>query len=80
MADSTSDSLFNPTEEHRLLRQMVADFARREVEPQAAEQFGMFPHVHFILYKKTGQSRAASCHRSGRVVIVKRVAEGSAGQ
>ncbi len=29
--------LFNPTEEHRMLRQMVADFARREVDPQAAE-------------------------------------------
>ena len=32
-----SDELFNPSEEHRLLRQTVADFARREVEPQAAE-------------------------------------------
>ncbi|MEZ4382080.1 MAG: acyl-CoA dehydrogenase family protein [Nannocystaceae bacterium] len=32
-----SDLLFNPSEEHKLLRQMVADFARREVEPQAAE-------------------------------------------
>ncbi|MDC0721458.1 acyl-CoA dehydrogenase family protein [Nannocystis bainbridge] len=31
-----SDLLFNPTEEHRMLRQMVADFAAREVEPQAA--------------------------------------------
>jgi isovaleryl-CoA dehydrogenase len=32
-----SDLLFNPSEDHQLLRQMVADFARREVEPQAAE-------------------------------------------
>ncbi len=32
-----SDSLFNPTEEHQMLRQMVADFAVREVDPQAAE-------------------------------------------
>src|SRR5688572_18943582 len=28
-------SLFEPTEEHRMLRQMVADFTTREVEPQA---------------------------------------------
>ncbi|HEY8432101.1 MAG TPA: acyl-CoA dehydrogenase family protein [Sandaracinaceae bacterium] len=36
MAHLSSDFLFNPTEEHRLLRQTVADFARREVDPQAA--------------------------------------------
>lgn len=33
---SAADELFNPTEEHRLLRETVAEFARREVEPQAA--------------------------------------------
>ncbi len=33
----SSDELFNPSEEHRMLRETVADFARREVEPQAAE-------------------------------------------
>lgn len=32
------DKLFNPTEEHRLLRDSVAAFTREEVEPQAAEQ------------------------------------------
>ncbi len=32
-----SDALFNPTDEHRALREMVADFTRNEVEPQAAE-------------------------------------------
>src|SRR6185295_1605777 len=37
MALSGSEALFNPTDEHRLLRQTVADFARREVDPQAAE-------------------------------------------
>ncbi|MGF1467587.1 MAG: acyl-CoA dehydrogenase family protein [Sandaracinaceae bacterium] len=37
MMNRGSDALFNPTEEHRLLRQTVADFARREVDPQAAE-------------------------------------------
>ena len=31
------DDLFNPTEEHRMLRQMVAEFTVSEVEPQAAE-------------------------------------------
>ncbi|MCB9704024.1 MAG: acyl-CoA dehydrogenase family protein [Myxococcales bacterium] len=36
-ARPSSDLLFNPSEDHRMLRQMVADFARREVEPQAAE-------------------------------------------
>jgi isovaleryl-CoA dehydrogenase len=35
-ASQGSDALFNPTEEHRLLRDMVAEFARREVDPQAA--------------------------------------------
>lgn len=34
---SSSDALFNPTDEHRMLRQTVAEFARREVAPQAAE-------------------------------------------
>ena len=29
--------LFNPTDEHRMLRDMVRDFAQSEVEPQAAE-------------------------------------------
>lgn len=34
---SASDALFNPTDEHRLLRQTIADFAKAEVGPQAAE-------------------------------------------
>jgi isovaleryl-CoA dehydrogenase len=29
--------LFNPTDEHRMLRELVAEFTRNEVEPQAAE-------------------------------------------
>lgn len=36
MSTTTSDALFNPTDEHRMLRQTVADFARKEVDPQAA--------------------------------------------
>lgn len=31
------DRLFHPSEEHELLRRTVAEFARREVDPQAAE-------------------------------------------
>jgi isovaleryl-CoA dehydrogenase len=31
------DTLFNPTEEHRMLRQMVEEFTKNEVEPQAAK-------------------------------------------
>src|SRR6188768_768718 len=30
------DELFNPTDEHRMLRDMVREFTRNEVEPQAA--------------------------------------------
>ncbi len=37
MGDRNYERLFNPTEEHALLRQTVAELARREVEPQAAE-------------------------------------------
>ena len=29
--------LFNPTEEHQMLRDMVRDFTTNEVEPQAAK-------------------------------------------
>ena len=34
---STQTDLFNPTDEHRMLREMIRDFAETEVEPQAAE-------------------------------------------
>ena len=33
----TAFDLFNPSEEHRMLREMLADFTRNEVEPQAAK-------------------------------------------
>jgi isovaleryl-CoA dehydrogenase len=36
MTNSTTDfDLYNPTEQHTMLRQMVRDFVRNEVEPQA---------------------------------------------
>lgn len=53
MERNASDLLFNPTEEHRMLRQMVADFARREVDPQAAE----FDHkgvLNTALFRRLG--------------------------
>lgn len=34
---NASDLLYNPTEEHRFLRQSIADFAKKEVDPQAAK-------------------------------------------
>src|SRR4051812_16302229 len=36
-ADWQNFDLFNPTEEHKMLRQMVREFVVNEVEPQAAE-------------------------------------------
>lgn len=53
MQHPPADDLFNPTEEHRMLRQMVAEFARREVEPQAAE----FDHkgvLNVALFRRLG--------------------------
>lgn len=37
MSRATSADLFDPTDEHRMLRATVAEFARSEVAPQAAE-------------------------------------------
>jgi len=37
MAERKVQRLFDPTEEHEMLRRTVAEFARREVDPQAAE-------------------------------------------
>ncbi|KIG13800.1 Isovaleryl-CoA dehydrogenase [Enhygromyxa salina] len=49
-----SDELFNPTEEHRLLRQTIAEFARREVAPQAAE-FDEKGELNVELFRKLGE-------------------------
>ncbi|MEM7153393.1 MAG: acyl-CoA dehydrogenase family protein [Myxococcota bacterium] len=54
MAERPSERLFNPTEEHALLRQTVAEFARREVEPQAAE-FDEKGHLNVELFQKLGE-------------------------
>lgn len=48
------EALFNPTDEHRMLREMVADFARREVAPQAEEQ-DRIGHLNIDLFRKLGE-------------------------
>ena len=54
MAGSQYDALFNPSEEHRMLRQTVREFTRREVEPQAAEhdEKGV---LNLELFRKVGE-------------------------
>jgi isovaleryl-CoA dehydrogenase len=51
---TTSDDLFNPSEEHRTLRQTVAEFARREVEPQAAEH-DQSGELNVKLFRRLGE-------------------------
>src|SRR5262245_25967397 len=51
---SALDFLFNPTEEHVLLRDMVASFTREEVEPQAAEQDEK-GELNRALFKRLGE-------------------------
>lgn len=54
MAQTNYERLFNPTEEHALLRKTVAEFARREVDPQAAE-FDDKGHLNTALFEKLGE-------------------------
>ncbi len=49
-----SFDLFNPTDEHRQLRQMVRDFVEREVEPQAAE-YDRTESFNLPLFRKLGE-------------------------
>jgi len=54
MSHSFSDyDLFNPTEEHKMLRQMVRDFCQTEVEPQA-EHHDQAEEFNLELFKKLG--------------------------
>ncbi len=46
--------LFNPTDEHRMLRQMVADFAQTEVGPQAEHQ-DKLEKLNIPLFRKLGE-------------------------
>ncbi|MEX1362725.1 MAG: acyl-CoA dehydrogenase family protein [Nannocystaceae bacterium] len=53
MGDRKYDWLFNPSDEHAMLRQTVAEFARREVEPQAAE-FDEKGQLNVALFRRLG--------------------------
>src|SRR5687767_15537988 len=46
--------LFNPTDEHRMLRDTVASFKREQVEPQAAEHDEKGT-LNLALFKKVGE-------------------------
>lgn len=46
--------LYNPTDEHRILREMVRDFVKNEVEPQALKQDRM-EQMNLPLLKKLGE-------------------------
>jgi isovaleryl-CoA dehydrogenase len=52
------ESLLEPTEEHAMLRQTVADFARAEVEPQAEE------------HDRSGQLNVALMRRAGQLGLL----------
>jgi isovaleryl-CoA dehydrogenase len=49
-----SASLFNPTDTHEMLRSMVRDFARSEVEPQAAS-FDQRQELNVPLFARLGE-------------------------
>lgn len=48
------ESLFTPSEEHAMLREMVRDFTQNEVEPQAAK-YDELGHLNMDLFRKTGE-------------------------
>jgi isovaleryl-CoA dehydrogenase len=49
-----NDDLYNPTEVHQLLRESVAEFTAREVEPQA-EEFDRREQLNIPLFRKLGE-------------------------
>ena len=53
MSVLTSDSLFNPSSEHKALREMIADFVKKELEPQALE-FDKKEQFNLELFRKLG--------------------------
>ena len=54
MAEWETIDLANPTEEHRMLREMVRDFVREEVEPQALE-YDREEKFNLDLFRKLGE-------------------------
>ena len=53
MSDWQTFSVFNPSPEHKALREMVADFVQKEVEPQALE-FDKKEQFNLKLFRKLG--------------------------
>jgi isovaleryl-CoA dehydrogenase len=51
---STDFDLFNPSAEHRAVRQTVKDFTKKEVEPQAVE-FNRFERFNLPLFRRVGE-------------------------
>lgn len=51
---SQTFDLFNPTAEHRMLRELVADFTQNEVEPQAEAQ-DRLQQLNLPLFRKLGE-------------------------
>jgi isovaleryl-CoA dehydrogenase len=49
-----NDDLYNPTEVHQMLRESVAEFTAREVEPQA-EEFDRREQLNVPLFQKLGE-------------------------
>lgn len=54
MSDISGMDLFNPTEEHKMLREMVSGFVQNEVEPQAAE-YDRKEEFNLALFRKLGE-------------------------
>ena len=54
MVEWETVDLANPTEEHRMLREMVRDFVRKEVEPQALE-YDREEKFNLNLFRKLGE-------------------------
>lgn len=52
--DYKTFDLFNPTQEHQMLREMVAQFAKTEVEPQALE-YDRKEQFNVPLFRKLGE-------------------------
>ena len=51
---STDFDLFDPSAEHRAVRQTVKDFTKKEVEPQAVE-FNRFERFNLPLFRRVGE-------------------------
>jgi isovaleryl-CoA dehydrogenase len=54
MTTPASDALFHPTEEHRMLRRTLAEFAKKEVDPQAAAHDAL-GRLNVPLFRKLGE-------------------------